>query len=65
MPTLYAQRDVTAGLIRGNELQGLRLEDFEVVELGRRYDYPQHEEVVEEDDDPTSSPTASTEAVNQ
>lgn len=65
VPTLYAQRDVTAGLIRGNELQGLRLEDFEVVELGRRYDYPQHEEVVAEGDDPTASPTESTEGVDQ
>jgi len=62
VPTLYAQRDVTAGLIRGNELQGLHLEDFEVVELGRRYDYPQQQEVVEEND-PSVSP--STEAVNQ
>lgn len=41
VPTLYAQRDVTAGLIRGNELQGLRLDDFEVVEIGRHYEYPQ------------------------
>ena len=40
VPTLYAQRDVTAGLINGNELQGLTLDDFEVVELGQRYDYP-------------------------
>lgn len=41
VPTLYAQRDVTASLIRGNELQGLKLDHFEVVKLGRRYDYPQ------------------------
>ncbi|CAB4772740.1 unannotated protein [freshwater metagenome] len=40
VPTLYAQRDVTAGLINGNELQGLTLDDFEVVDLGPRYDYP-------------------------
>lgn len=40
VPTLYAQRDVTAGLIAGNELQGLTLDDFEVVELGQRYEYP-------------------------
>lgn len=41
VPTLYAQRDVTAELIRGNELQGLFLDDFEVVELpSRRYQYP-------------------------
>lgn len=40
VPTLYAQRDVTEGLLNGNELQGLTLDDFEVVELGPRYDYP-------------------------
>ncbi|MGZ4445695.1 MAG: hypothetical protein ACXVEC_03370 [Nocardioides sp.] len=40
VPTLYAQRDVTSGLIHGNELQGLRLDDFEVVHVGRRYQYP-------------------------
>lgn len=40
VPTLYAQRDVADQLIRGNELQGLRLSDFEVLPLGRRYDYP-------------------------
>ncbi len=40
VPTLYAQRDVTSGLIRGNELQGLRLDDFEVIKLPRRYQYP-------------------------
>ncbi|MCW2792561.1 MAG: hypothetical protein JWO76_1659 [Nocardioides sp.] len=40
VPTLYAQRDVTSGLIRGNELQGLRLDDFEVMRLGRQYQYP-------------------------
>lgn len=58
VPTLYAQRDVTAGLIRGNELQGLRLDDFEVVDLGRRYDYPQQQEVVAEDSGPSSSAEA-------
>ena len=40
VPTLYAQRDVTADLIQGNELQGLTLDDFEVVQLGQRYPYP-------------------------
>jgi hypothetical protein len=40
VPTLYAQRDVTADLIRGNELQGLTLDDFEVVDVGQRYPYP-------------------------
>lgn len=44
VPTLYAQRDVTAGLITGNELQGLTLDDFEVVELGQRYQYPPQED---------------------
>ncbi|MDN4159861.1 hypothetical protein [Nocardioides abyssi] len=55
VPTLYAQRDVTAELIRGNELQGLFLDDFEVVELpSRRYQYPP-----ERDADPTGLlPTA-------
>lgn len=57
VPTLYAQRDVTAGLIRGNELQGLRLDDFEVIELGRRYDYPEQQEVEEEDLSPSPSPS--------
>lgn len=40
VPTLYAQRDVTTDMIAGNELLGLRLEDFEVIELGQRYRYP-------------------------
>ncbi|NYD56474.1 hypothetical protein BKA08_000712 [Nocardioides marinisabuli] len=40
VPTLYAQRDVTSGLLEGNELQSLDLTDFEVVELGERYRYP-------------------------
>lgn len=41
VPTLYAQRDVTAELLRGNELQGLFMDDFEVVELpAKRYQYP-------------------------
>lgn len=49
VPTLYAQRDVTADLISGNELQGLFLDDFEVVELpDRRYQYPP-----ERDSDPS------------
>lgn len=43
VPTLYAQRDVTADMLRGNELQGLHLDDFEVVELGQRYAYPPEE----------------------
>lgn len=40
VPTLYAQRDVTNGLLTGNELQGLTLDDFEVLPLGRIYPYP-------------------------
>ena len=40
VPTLYAQRDVTDGLISGNELQGLLLGDFEVLPLGHRYHLP-------------------------
>jgi hypothetical protein len=40
VPTLYAQRDVTADLIQGNALQGLHLKDFEVVTLGERFVYP-------------------------
>ncbi|MCR6030193.1 hypothetical protein GGQ22_01895 [Nocardioides sp. zg-579] len=45
VPTLYAQRDVTADLIRGNELQGLFLDDFEVVELpAQRHQYPPEHE---------------------
>lgn len=34
VPTLYAQR-VTDNLIQGNELQGLTLDDFEVLPIGR------------------------------
>ena len=42
-PTLYAQRDVLAGTIDGRELQGLRMEDFEVIALGTRYPHrPEH-----------------------
>ena len=37
VPTLYAQRDVTSDMIAGNELAGLHLDDFEVVELGQRH----------------------------
>lgn len=37
VPTLYAQAGVTAGLLDGNELQGLHLTDFEVVALGERH----------------------------
>ncbi len=40
VPTLYAQKDVTAGLLRGNELQNIHLTDFDVLKLGTRYQYP-------------------------
>ncbi len=40
VPTLYAQRDVTDNLIRGNELQGLTLKDFEVLPLGQQLPLP-------------------------
>jgi hypothetical protein len=40
VPTLYAQRDVTTSLLSGNELQGMTLDDFEVVTLGSAYEYP-------------------------
>ncbi|WP_309647331.1 hypothetical protein [Nocardioides sp.] len=58
VPTLYAQRDVTATYLNGNELQGLHLDDFEVVQLGKRYEYPP-EDVVDENGLVTS-PTGST-----
>ncbi|GAB3201069.1 hypothetical protein GCM10027062_22190 [Nocardioides hungaricus] len=59
VPTLYAQRDVTDGLIRGNELQGLTLEDFEVLPLGRTYRYPPDEKDLAELADPGESPSTS------
>ena len=58
VPTLYAQRDVTDHLIRGNELQGLTLQDFEVLPLGRRYHYPPEEDEVAQAS-PSASPTSS------
>jgi hypothetical protein len=61
VPTLYAQRDVTSGLIRGNELQGLRLDDFEVMQLGRRYQYPPDSEVTAGD---STSPSATTQGAS-
>jgi hypothetical protein len=36
VPTLYAQKDAVSGLLAGNELQSLRLSDFEVVRLPGR-----------------------------
>ena len=35
-------------------------DDFEVVGLGRRYEYPQQQEVTEEDDDSSPSPSSTT-----
>jgi hypothetical protein len=60
VPTLYAQRDVTEGLIRGNELQGLTLEDFEVLPIGRTFHYPPEEDEVESlEESPSASPSGS------
>lgn len=65
VPTLYAQRDVTANLIRGNELQGLTLDDFEVLPLGQVYHYPPEEgdtgadPEADPEADPGESPSAS------
>ncbi len=52
VPTLYAQRDVTADLLDGNELQGLRLDDFEVVRFapGDRVSYPADDDGVRFDE---------------
>lgn len=47
VPTLYAQRDATASVMTGNELQGMTLDDFEVVTLGSVYEYPSRETKVE------------------
>ncbi|GAB6986923.1 hypothetical protein [Nocardioides pyridinolyticus] len=60
VPTLYAQRDVTDGLIRGNELQGLTLQDFEVLPIGKTYHYPPEEDEVESlESSPSVSPSSS------
>jgi len=40
VPTLYAQRDVTSSMLIGDELQSLRLTDFEVVQLPSELQYP-------------------------
>lgn len=61
VPTLYAQRDVTDNLIRGNELQGLTLKDFEVLPLGQKYHYPPTEDEVALAS-PSASPSSSTSA---
>lgn len=63
VPTLYAQRDVTDNLLRGNELQGLTIQDFEVLPLGQHYHYPPEEDelatLVSPSASPSSSPSAS------
>ncbi|GEP38697.1 hypothetical protein NPS01_23600 [Nocardioides psychrotolerans] len=58
VPTLYAQRDVTSTYLNGNELQGLHLDDFEVVRLGKRYEYPPEDSV--DENGLVTSPTRST-----
>jgi len=63
VPTLYAQRDVTNDMISGNELRGLRLEDFEVLKLGERYRFPREDEsslgrLTTESPSPSASPSA-------
>ncbi len=40
VPTLYAQKDVSARLIDGFELSSVKLTDFEVLELGQRLRFP-------------------------
>ena len=57
VPTLYAQRDVTDNLIRGNELQGLTLEDFEVLPLGQPYHYPPEEDEIVQLAGPSAAPS--------
>ncbi|MGY2700475.1 hypothetical protein [Nocardioides sp. HB32] len=59
VPTLYAQRDVTDNLIHGNELQGLTIQDFEVLPLGQRYHYPPEENEIASLVSPSASPTSS------
>ena len=59
VPTLYAQRDVTDNLIHGNELQGLTIQDFEVLPLGQAYHYPPEENEVATLGSPSASPSSS------
>ncbi|HUZ29576.1 MAG TPA: hypothetical protein VMU90_10070 [Solirubrobacteraceae bacterium] len=40
VPTLYAQKDVAARFLQGNEIQSLHLSDFQVVGLPPRIAYP-------------------------
>jgi hypothetical protein len=59
VPTLYAQRDVANSLIHGNELQGLTIEDFEVLPLGHPYHYPPEEDEIGTLVSPSASPSSS------
>ena len=56
VPTLYAQRDVTSDMIAGNELASLHLDDFEVVELGKKHRFTPGSQA---SSDTTTSPSAS------
>jgi hypothetical protein len=40
VPSMYAQRGISTTLLSPSELQGLSLDDFEVVTLGKKYTYP-------------------------
>lgn len=57
VPTLYAQRDVTGDMLRGNELQGLHMDDFEVVQLGKSYAYPPEEQAASDAPSAGATPT--------
>ena len=61
VPTLYAQRDVTTDMIAGNELAGLHLDDFEVVEMGKKHRFtPGAKATPSESPSPSPSASAST-----
>mgnify|MGYP001008469943 FL=1 len=62
VPTLYAQRNVTDTMIKGNELQGLTLNDFEVLPIGQTYHYPPEEDdvvLVSPSTSPSGQPSSS------
>ncbi|MET0526641.1 MAG: hypothetical protein ABWZ91_17685 [Nocardioides sp.] len=60
VPTLYAQRDVTADMLAGNELASLHLDDFEVVELGKKHRFtPGSQSSTSADPTPSASASAS------
>jgi hypothetical protein len=61
VPTLYAQRDVTANMIAGNELSNLRLDAFEVVAMGPKHRFTPGSSVGA-DATPTAPPSAIMEA---